>query len=136
MCTTGTLPNSEECLMKWIDDGMLTKEECLEVLESSEYLEVVIKDERARDVFRDSFKGTTIYNAFEQLIKEHFDNPPLKFEDFKIKTPYWDNKFKQWCFVIGKHSDEILETYIFRDPPIHRSNYFEEGRFYLREIKE
>ena len=62
----------------------LTKEECLKELRNMckccEYKSFTIE----------CSCGTK--EVFEQLINEHFDNPPLNFEELHEKMVVWDNK--------------------------------------------
>lgn len=39
-------------------------------------------------------------NYLEQLINEHFDNPPLKFEDLKEGVWVWDDKEKWYRKIV------------------------------------
>ena len=79
----------------------------------------------------------------KQLIKEHFDNPPLKFEELEemIGKPIWCNKLKKWFllrevlilnsgikeldFVTLKYNRNEFDCYVC---------YFEENRFYKKQI--
>lgn len=66
---------------------MLTKEEY------HEYLNVIC------DNWKDnSSEGCQMYDticdAFEQLIQEHFDNPPLSFDELEKGMWVWDDKEK------------------------------------------
>ena len=82
----------------------------------------------------------------ENLIKEHFDNPPLKFEELKKGMWVWDNKY-EWYFEcepaistdmaqcvtynafwynVGEDEDEFFEEY----------EEFEENRFYRKQVQD
>lgn len=111
---------------------MLNKEECLEVLETLKNVTCMGKNVYGSIVNHPYDKSV---DCFEQLINEHFDNPPLKFEDLKDNMVIWDNKEKmfiklwhiKWCDkwqydVFGIDITEELE--------------FEENRFFLKEVKE
>lgn len=75
----------------------------------------------------------------EQLINEHFDNPPLKFEDLKENEWYWDNQYREYvqtdryddwdeCYWVWHSGDEMLHK-IYED-------VFDENRFYRFQINE
>lgn len=55
--------------------------------------------------------------VMEKLIEEHFDNPPLSFEDLKkmLGEPVWDNKVKIWFIIseITEHSHKYLHELLF-----------------------
>lgn len=72
-----------------------------------------------------------------QLIDEHFDNPPLKFEELKEGMWVWDNLIKEWvkveitretytkfieCWTIGWHLLKKIEC--------------KGNRFYRKEVQE
>lgn len=67
-----------------------------------------------------------------QLIDEHFDNPPLKFEELKVGMWVWDNKRKEWCVLSAFWKDALNRYYIsgLSDSP------FEENRFYRKQVME
>ena len=65
---------------------MLAKEECKEALD---YL-----FDNALDNDYMSILDSKMYDILEQLIDEHFDNSPLKFEELKPNMWVWDNKHK------------------------------------------
>ena len=99
---------------------MLTKEECLEALSR------MIKSHLNGVLYGEDTK------ILKQLINEHFDNPPLKFEDLKENMWVWDNYCKEYCyiyFVAGKYPHI---AYIDGE----EDGAFKENRFYRREVEE
>lgn len=68
-----------------------------------------------------------------QLIENHFDNPPLKFEEIEEDKWYWHNKKKEWVKVLNKDvctSDiPIIET-------DHEYIEFELNCFYRKQVEE
>ena len=68
----------------------------------------------------------------QKLIDEHFDNPPLKFEELKVGMWVWDNKRKEWCVLSAFWKDALHRYYIsgLSDSP------FEENRFYGKQVEE
>lgn len=104
----------------------ITKKQCEEALELAERCEYWYYE------FWDKFGETEEYDVLEQLIKEHFDNPPLKFEELKEGMLVWDNKFKEWCLIT------IMCKYPHKryfDGTIDDSK-FEEGRFFRKQVEE
>lgn len=66
------------------------------------------------------------------LIAEHFDNPPLKFEDLEPDMWIWDNEDKMYLQIVRPLSyQQIFVNYYYED---YLS--FEDGRYYAREVKE
>ena len=78
-----------------------------------------------------------------QLIEDHFDNPPLKFEELEVDMWVWDNKYKVYnqiyClyedFMSTKHSairfKHLNETTQWGD-----IIEFEANRFYRKQVEE
>lgn len=103
---------------------MLTKEECLEALtEIKMYGSINIP----------------LYSleVIENLIGEHFSNPPLKFEELKEGMFVWDNKHHTYILI-----DRIWESY---NKAIYfyaigweccENTEFEPNRFYRKEVQE
>lgn len=84
--------------------------------------------ERAKKYYRDK-----IYN----LIKEHFDNPPLELNDLEIEKPYWDNEEKEWCFFVKLHKDigtgvKISVSVV----PMMCAFQYKENRFYRKQVED
>ena len=70
-----------------------------------------------------------VSTIFKQLIEEHFDPKPYKFEDLKDGMRVWDDKnkdFKQISRAI-KENDEIWCYGLYDE---YRIGKFEENRFY------
>lgn len=88
---------------------MLTKEECENVLsENKIYLKnQMLKKER---ISHSVYLLNTVTSLLERLIHEHFDNPPLKFEELKEGMFVWDNARKEWVNVYTKEPYRILES--------------------------
>ena len=78
----------------------------------------------------------TVRKCFEQLIHEHFNNPPLKFEELETFIPYWDNKNKEWTYIIIKHEDKSINLKPIIDYEIVETITFEENRFYRKQVEE
>lgn len=108
---------------------MLSKKECLEALNDIENELCELEELR---------KGVDVYFLYDesldkliQLINEHFDNPPLKFEELKVGMWVWDNKRKEWCVLSAYWKDALNRYYIsgLSDSP------FEENRFHRKQVE-
>lgn len=75
---------------------MSNKEECIKALENTRYLNVSIVNETGADIWNGEFEQTKEFDVFEQLIKEHFNPQPYKFEDLKPYMFVFDNGFNGW----------------------------------------
>lgn len=98
----------------------LAKEECVKALNGLYFSD-------GTDGRDDEF-----YNVLMELIDEHFDNPPLKFEELEVGMWVWDNKRKEWCVLAAFWKDALNRYYVssLSDSP------FEENRFYRKQEKE
>ena len=101
---------------------MLTKEDCLEAYNNLY--------DGSYDVGHDF---QVDYDVVKKLINEHFDNPPLKFEELHDKMWVWDNKYKEYCYIYFIAGVYPHRKYIDN---CESDSKFEENRFYLREVKE
>lgn len=110
----------------------LTKEECLDALtELSVYAKYIANKAEISSLFE-------CYERLEQLINEHFDNPPLKFEELKSKMWIWDNEVSEYKFIYTY--DEYYECYLLdvTDSVNKEQLYkdeFEENRYFRKEVK-
>lgn len=110
---------------------MLTKEECYKALRyiTNLYEELYITRLNESGNHIDDTKE---YWILEQLINEHFDNPPLKFEELKVGMWVWDNCVKEYLqiwSVRDKCYDYISDYYY----GVYR---FEENRLYRKQVQE
>lgn len=101
----------------------LTKEECLKARDI--IFSYINADEMSVDEFNDSVV------IFNELIKEHFDNPPLKLEELHEGMWVWDNDYKLYCLIDRIYSfNKFSVNYHF-----NTMQEFEENRFYRWEVK-
>ena len=68
------------------------------------------------------------YNVLMGLINEHFDNPPLKFEELEVGMWVWDNKEKRYSKI---ESFAWIQIYFY-----DYTDDFEENRFYRKQVEE
>lgn len=109
---------------------MLTKEECENALNN-----ILCNIGVARSDYRKSGKAKEDYHVLKSLIEEHFDNPPLKFEELNKGYPIYDNDeiVCGWKFIymIDKEYKQLL--LIDEEGNVYWVNY-EENRFYRKEV--
>ena len=109
---------------------MLTKEECLEALSEIEYSLCELEEIKAGVVVNCLFDENL--ETIKQLIDEHFDNPPLKFDELKEGMWVWDNKMVLYiriAKIIGKTI--YVEDFLYGFDCYGR---YEENRFYRKEV--
>ena len=74
---------------------MLNKEECekaYEIVKDVFYIEFCPKEAEEENIKRPSWDDfVNSMDLLERMIKEHFDNPPLKFEELNKGYPIYDN---------------------------------------------
>lgn len=78
-------------------------------------------------------------NQLYQLIDEHFDNPPLKFEELKPNMWVWDNKIERFIKIIKVDYDQdyfIIDADVFIDKDWTDEIWYEENRFYRKQVEE
>ena len=115
---------------------MLTKEECNEALDWLYALSVSCNEEVYEH--RSLFVGEKC-NLIKQLINEHFENPPLKFEELKEGMWVWDNQLK-WFFKVvicnvkveGYESLKMFKVENYEGGST--LTLYEPNRFYRKEV--
>ena len=138
---------------------MLTKEECekaLETLSSPPY-----ESSCGGCICGVSDCGDCPNNKanklLNQLIEEHFSNPPLKFDELIKHEVVWDNEVKEYAFVLEQYKPTLLNVYAPKDllaislkyrwaeeiecllsQEVGESinDYFVPNRFYGKKVKE
>ena len=84
---------------------MLTKEECIKALDHFE--KCYWDQDNSYGAMNGVRKDLDILN---KLIHEHFDNPPLGFEELIKHKVIWDNELKEYAFVLEKYKPTILNV--------------------------
>lgn len=108
---------------------MLTKEECLNALGRILFNVGVIRSD-----YRTSGKAKEDYCTLKSLIEEHFDNPPLTWEELKECNVVYDKKLKKYRLI-----NELLEDgfiYFTYTTDTRIGEYYEPNRFYRKEVQE
>lgn len=117
---------------------MLTKEECEKAYEdlynSICELEEIKSGVETTCVFDDS-----LYR-FKELIEEHFDNPPLEFEELKENMWVWDNYWEEYFEISEVYSNTKEIDVLIHQNKINRKRYatikYTPNRFYRKEVQE
>lgn len=111
---------------------MLTKEECEKALDHFE--KCYWDQDNSHGAMNGVRKDLDILN---KLIHEHFDNPPLKFEELKEGMFIWDNKEKMWDLLTNIYTSLDPKTMIDEPSDLyfwdHKAEY-EPNRFYRKEV--
>lgn len=116
---------------------MLTKKECENKLKNLKTLQDEINKNCTLNVVA-NIAFTNAIECFEDLIKEHFDNPPLKFDELEENMWVWDNKRKVKLLIAYCYSEYDMGYYNFSNPEDYKYIHieFEENRFYRKEVQE
>lgn len=69
-----------------------------------------------------------------QLIENHFDNPPLKFEELEEGMWVWYKPLKQWKKIYRMNPDRVCFQWIEFDDGYVVD--FEENMFYRKQVEE
>lgn len=102
---------------------MLTKEECMKALEH-------LYDHCC---YKLACNGCNAYNELEQLINEHFDNPPLKFEELEEGMVVWDNLEKNYIEICDSfNGQKIYYKFGINIPYIFM---FQENRYFRKQVE-
>ncbi len=113
---------------------MLTKEECTKALDNIT-LEVSTMDNEDTRLIESNVDVEI--NLLDDLIKEHFDNPPLKFEELEDGEWYWCEAYG-WClmnFYEDLHGKIHYKANTVLDNEIDLLVEFEENRFYRKQVE-
>lgn len=73
-------------------------------------------------------------NVVQELMHEHFDNPPLKFEELKEGMWIWDNKDKAYMKIESVCDKDWVWLYIDSSEREHIDELYEPNRFYRKEV--
>ena len=104
---------------------MLTKEECEKALDS--IYKVADKLVLNHNIFIGS------YDILKKLIHEHFDNPPLKFEELKEGMFVWDKKQNTWIEISEISEYQSIKFYMI-GWECKETILYEPNRFYRKEV--
>lgn len=74
------------------------------------------------------------HEILSKLIKQHFDNPPLKFEELEVGMWVWYKPLKQWKKIYRMNPDRVCFQWIEFDDGYVVD--FEENMFYRKQVEE
>lgn len=111
---------------------MLTKEECEKAFDHFE--KCYWDQDNSYGAMNGVRKDLDILN---KLIYEHFDNPPLKFEELKEGMFVWDNKHHTYIKIdrIWESYNKTIYFYAIGWECCENTEY-EPNRFYRKEVQE
>lgn len=110
---------------------MLTKSECVEAYE------ILYGNYKITEENKDDFEYAC--EILERLIDEHFDNPPLKYEELKAGMWVWNNYSKRYMLIDFIREDVLVADELQYDPKENEYDYevqYEPNRFYRKEVQE
>lgn len=129
---------------------MLTKEECMKALDC------LADDDKMDDLAQkfsmdDDYTSHVnyeiarkwCYDKLKQCIEEHFENPPLEFEELKPNMWVWDDIDKEYTKIYGTGFYQIDDiwakkgtelVYIGEDKQFYI--FYEPNRFYRKEVQK
>ena len=71
-----------------------------------------------------------------QLINEHFDNPPLKFEELEFFKPYWDNDENAWCYFAPVGKNKRVCVYLgVEECPVYYEFKIPKNRYFRKQVE-
>lgn len=112
---------------------MLIREECERALEKIKYDKYFITEDDEGNLIHIVNLYKNELQTLRLLIEEHFDNPPLKYEEIEEGKWYWHNKKKEWVKILNKdvctYVVPIIET-------INEYIEFELDCFYRKQVEE
>lgn len=111
----------------------LIREECEKALKEIENATTEIDDFNSiPEITYNEFKNQL--NVLNQLINEHFDNSPLKFEELEAGKWYWYEPLKEWKKIYRINPfREYFQWIEFNDGYLVQ---FKENVFYRKEVQE
>ena len=117
---------------------MLTKEQCKKALNDYELIKEFMEDlPSGLDGIELSCDSDELYDILNSLIEEHFDNPPLEFEELKEGMFVWDNKHHTYIKIdrIWESYNKTIYFYAIGWECCENTEY-EPNRFYRKEVQE
>lgn len=121
----------------------MNREECERAYADLEVCREVMREsiERNGEIINPVSSFDKAMVMFARLIEDHFDNPPLKFEEItEDEVPYWDKIEQTWCLVSGEGDEVCIYSIFGTDIPkyITKYNFISkyENRFYRKQVEE
>ncbi len=119
---------------------MLTKEECELALADYDFFKDYMEEIGVLENYSLNYKDDEQWEIIRKLINEHFDNPPLKFEELKPKMWVWDSERKCFLKITRVEVDEWYRHFVHHYYDINMNGttrtLFKENRFYRKQVEE
>lgn len=122
----------------------MNKEECLEALEKIKNDQYFIAEDDEGDLIHIVNLYKNELKTLRCLIEEHFDNPPLSFDDLEVGEAYWDNLRECWFIVTeydltGYYQEKEICWYFDKNGACYLENIskneFDENRYYRKQVE-
>ena len=104
-------------------------------LSKEEYIQAITR------LYENSYVDLKDCDLFSNLIAEHFDNPPLKFEELKVGMWVWDNKHKVYNCISRIYQNLYPNVNAIQFKHLNEATQwgniieFEENRFYRKQVE-
>ena len=90
---------------------------------------------------RVNYENVDAIICFKELIDEHFDNPPLEWEEIKPKMWVWSKSMKSWIYIFKPHDWKPIKGIRYSHRLIYHSadGYYmdyKRNEFYRKEVQE
>ena len=114
----------------------MNKEECERAYADLVFCREVMREsiERNGEIINPVSSFDKAMVIFARLIEDHFDNPPLKFEELEVGMWVWYKPLKQWKKIYEMDHDRICFLWIEFDDGYVVD--FEENMFYRKQVEE
>ncbi len=116
----------------------MTSEEC-----EKAYVDLIVTREVIKEAIKksgNSFNPLGIFdkatNVFARLIREHFNNPPLEYEELEPFMWIWDKQVGEYHQVRCIYEDEDGKEIEFYEPHYTDTTDFEKNRFFRKRVEE
>lgn len=113
----------------------MNKEECEKALETIGDWPLWDSERTESGMWKVKDASCDEYKVIEKLINEHFDNPPLSFDDLKEGMWVWDNKRRCYEKVYNKQFNRSKKVLHIIDIG-WGTVLFRENRFYRRQKED
>lgn len=116
----------------------MNRAECERAYANLEFCREVMREsiERNGEIINPVSSFDKAMVTFARLIEEHFDNPPLKFEELKEEIWIWDKKEKMYIKSCNNFDTEEHGKGIRIQIGFDLVRYpFEENRFYRKQVE-
>ena len=114
---------------------MLTKEECLQAVRV-----LALRNETGEGLVALYPYFKYEFDCLFALIHEHFENPPLKFEELEEGMWVWDNYWEEYFEISEVYSNTKEIDVLIHQNKINQKRYetikYTPNRFYRKEVQE